>query len=182
MVSIKEYLYSEESGKGKSIISLIDGKLRSLVGNTEYEVHTPTMVAAARGTYFITWTESEEGMLSSGTAVLEGFVDLYNIDPAITGVITLEPGTMSTTVQHQPPSPSAPIPPALMKELMNATELKHIPKIKRMLPPKGRKPVQQALPPIVRKDRPLPAAPPIDNQTPPNLTPVRIRIPIPEGL
>jgi hypothetical protein len=88
-VTIKEYLYAEEGKKGRSILKLIDGKLRSLVGTNEFEVHTPTMIAAARGTYFITWTEIKDGIPVSGLAVLEGLVDLYNIDPAIAGVVTL---------------------------------------------------------------------------------------------
>lgn len=181
-VSIKEYLYSEEDKKGESIIMLIDGKLRSLVGNTEFEVHTPTMIAAARGTYFITWTEIKEGIPHSGAAVLEGHVDVYNIDPAIIGVVTLQPGTMSSTAQNHQPSPSVPTPPALLKELLHATELKGIPKMERRPPPPVRKPLQQALPPIIKDDRKPPTTPPIDNQIPPNITPVRIRIPIPEDL
>jgi hypothetical protein len=181
-VSIKEYLYSEESKKGKSIVNLIDGKLRSLVGNSEFEVHTPTMIAAARGTYFITWVEFEEGIPTSGAAVLEGQVDLHNIDPAIIGVVTLQPGTMSRTAQNRQPSPSVPTPPALLKKLIHATELKGIPKMDRRPPPPVKKPLQQALPPIIKDKRKLPTTPPIDNQVPPNLTPVRIRIPIPEDL
>lgn len=181
-VSIKEYLYSEESKKGKSIINLIDGKLRSLVGNTEYEVHTPTMIAAARGTYFISWTELREGIPSSGTAVLEGLVDVFNIDPAIIGVVTLQPGTMSRTAQNRQPSPPVPTPPIILKKLMYATELKSIPKMERRPPHPVKKPLQQALPPIIKDERKLPTAPPIDNQEPPNTTPVRIRIPIPEDL
>jgi len=181
-VSIKEYLYSEESKKGKSIINLIDGKLRSLVGHTEFEVHTPTMIAAARGTYFISWTGIEEGIPTSGTAVLEGLVDLYNVDPAIIGVVTLQQGTMSRTAKNSQPSLSVPTPPALLKELINATDLKGIPKIERRPPPPVKKPLQQALPPTIKDERKLPPTPPIDNQIPPNTTPVRIRIPIPEDL
>ena len=181
-VTIKEYLYSEESKKGKSIINLIDGKLRSLVGNTEFEVHTPTMIAAARGTYFITWTEIEEGIPTSGTAVLEGLVDLFNINPAIIGIVTLQPGTMSRTAQNRQPSPPVPTPPILLKKLLYATELKGIPKMDRRPPPPGKKPLQQALPPLRKGEGVLPTAPPIDNQVLPNLTPVRIRIPIPEDL
>lgn len=181
-VTINEYLDAEEGQKGRSILKLIDGKLRSLVGNNEFEVHTPTMIAASRGTYFIAWTRIEDGMPVSGLAVLEGVVDTLSINPAIVGVVTLKKGTMSRTAKHSPPSPAVPTPPALMKELMDATELKHIPRIKRALPPKVRKPVQQALPPVRKGEGVLPTAPPIDNQTPPNITPVRIRIPIPEDL
>jgi hypothetical protein len=181
-ISIKEYFYSADGKKGKSIVRLMDGKLRSLVGNTEFEVHTPTMIAAARGTYFITWIEFQEGVISSGAAVLEGLVEMFNIDPAIIGAVTLQPGTMSTTVQNSQPSPPVPTPPILLKKLIYATELKSIPKIDRRPPPPVKKPLQQALPPIIKDERKLPTTPPIDNQVPPNTTPVRIRIPIPEGL
>lgn len=181
-VSIEEYLYSEEGKKRKSIINLIDGKLRSLVGHTEFEVHTPTMIAAARGTYFISWTEIEEGIPVSGTAVLEGLVDVLNTDPAIIGVVSLQQGTMSKTAKNSQPSPSVPTPPALLKELIHATDLKGIPKIERRPPPPVKKHLQQALPPTINDERGLPPIPPIDNQIPPNTTPVRIRIPIPEDL
>ncbi len=46
-VVINEFVYSKDKG-GRSIISLIDGKMRSIVGKTNFEVHTPTAVAAAR--------------------------------------------------------------------------------------------------------------------------------------
>ena len=181
-VSIEEYLYPEEGKKGKSIINLIDGTLRSLVGHTEFEVHTPTMIAAARGTYFISWTGIEEGIPVSGTAVLEGLVDVLNIDPAIIGTVLLQQGTMSKTAKNSQPSPSVPTPPALLKELIHATDLKGIPNIERRPPPPVKKHVHQALPPTIKDERRLPPIPPIDNQSPPNTTPVRIRIPIPEGL
>ena len=181
-ISVKEYFYSAESKKGKSTINLIDGTLRSLVGNTDFEVHTPTMIAAARGTYFITWARIKGGIPVSGAAVLEGLVDVFNVDPAIIGVVTLQPGTMSTAAQNSQPSPSVPTPPALLKELMNATDMKSVPMIERRPPPPAKKTLQQALPPLIKDKRELPATPPIDNQIPPNTTPVRIRIPIPEDL
>jgi len=181
--SIKEFLHPEESKKGKSIFNLMDGKLRSLVGKNEFEIHTPTMIAAARGTYFITWTGIEDGMPVSGAAVLEGFVDVFNIDPAIIGIVSLQQGTMSKTAQKRTPSPSVPTPPALLDELMKATELQAAPIIEEKPIPEVTKPVtEQALPPLIGEERETPMTPPIDNQPPPTTTPVLIRIPIPEGL
>ena len=46
---VKEFIYSKDKG-GKSIFNLLDGKMHSVVGKTKFEVHTPTAVAAARGT------------------------------------------------------------------------------------------------------------------------------------
>ena len=51
-VVINEFVYSKDKG-GRSIIGLIDGKMRSIVGKTNFEVHTPTAVAAARGTIML---------------------------------------------------------------------------------------------------------------------------------
>ena len=48
-VVIKEYVYSKEQG-GKSIFNLLDGKMKAVVGKANFEVHTPTAIAAARGT------------------------------------------------------------------------------------------------------------------------------------
>ncbi|HXX82219.1 MAG TPA: FecR family protein, partial [Thermodesulfovibrionales bacterium] len=50
-VIIREFIYSKDA-KGRSIFNLIDGKMRSVVGRNEFEIHTPTVVAAARGTVF----------------------------------------------------------------------------------------------------------------------------------
>jgi hypothetical protein len=182
-VNIEEYLYSEDRKKGRSIINLIDGKLRSLVGKNEFEVHTPTVVAAARGTYFIVWTGIEEGVPMSGVAVLEGFVHLSSINPAIPGVVTLERGTMGKAFQNRAIGPAVPIPPSLMKELIESTDLQSTSEIERKPIPEVKKPIiQPSLPSPIERERQLPQTPPIENQIPTNTTPVRIRIPIPEGL
>ena len=47
---VEEYLYSPEKQRSKSIYRLIDGSLKVVVGRSDLEIHTPTAVAAARGT------------------------------------------------------------------------------------------------------------------------------------
>src|SRR5207245_1988667 len=48
-----------------SVLRMIQGKARALVGKlfaglgSKFEVHTPTAVAAARGTYFVVWIEEK---------------------------------------------------------------------------------------------------------------------------
>jgi hypothetical protein len=180
---VKEYLYSEEREKGRSIWNLLEGKLRSLVGKTEFWVHTPTTIIGARGTYFIVWTGIEKGVRVSGIVVLEGVVTVYNIDPTIVGIVALKKGTMTKVFENQPPLPPTPTPPELLNELMNATELQSVPLIEKGPIPEFKEPtVEQALPPLVGEESNLPTTPPIENQPPPNTTPVRIRIPIPEGV
>lgn len=185
-VNIKEYIYSTKDKRGKSIFNLIDGKMRSLVGKNEFEVHTPTVVAAARGTYFIAWTGIEEGVPMSGVAVLEGIVYLSSINPAIPGVVTLERGTMGKAFQNRAIGPAVSIPPSLMKELIEATELQSSPETGKITVPEGGKTMEQPTAPgpapLTEREGQIPQTPPIENQTPPNTTPVHIRIPIPEGL
>lgn len=179
---IKEYIYSEEKKRSKSILNLIDGKMRSLVGNSDFEVHTPTVVVAARGTYFITWVEEEDGIPVSGVYVISGVVDVRNINPAIVGVIRLEGGMMSRVHRDKPPQPPTHAPEGMVKELMDATEVKSESKIEEK--PIVEKPV--SAPEITPTEaigvtEKPPLTQPITNQEPPktNLTPVKIRIPVP---
>jgi len=58
-VEVKEYLYSPEKQRSKSIYNLIDGSLKVIVGRSDLEVHTASAVAAARGTKFIMFKESD---------------------------------------------------------------------------------------------------------------------------
>lgn len=60
-VVIKEVIYSKHK-MGRSVFSLLEGKMRSIVGKTQFEVHTPTAVAAARGTVILT----ETGIMDDG--------------------------------------------------------------------------------------------------------------------
>lgn len=180
---IKEYLYSEENKRSKTILNLIDGKMRSLVGNADFEVHTPTMVVAARGTYFITWIEHEEGIPVSGVYVISGVVEVKNINPAISGVVRLESGMMSRAHRDKPPQPPTHAPEGIVKELIDATELKSEAKLEEK--PIVEKPViapEIAPHEVIEGTEKPPLTQPITNQEPPktNLTPVKIRIPLPE--
>ncbi|MBM4146099.1 MAG: FecR domain-containing protein [Nitrospira sp.] len=185
---IKDYLYAEGRKKGKTVFNLMDGKLRSLVGNNEFEVHTPTVVVAARGTYFITWTELEEGVPVSGVAVIEGLVEMWSINPAIKGVVKLERGMMSKGAMNKALTPAMPAPAALMKELIEATELQGTPEAEKKPVIEDRKgagaqPGVTSLKeeaPSVRREA-IPLTPPIINQEKPRKdTPVHIHVPIPQ--
>jgi hypothetical protein len=190
-VEIKDYLYAEGRKKGKTVFNLMDGKLRSLVGNNEFEVHTPTVVVAARGTYFITWTEIQEGVPVSGVAVIEGVVEMWSMNPAIKGVVKLERGMMSKGAMNKAPTPAMPAPPTVMKELIDATELQGTPEAEKKPVIEERKGTgaQPGGPgaslkeevPSVRQEA-IPSTPPIANQEPPRIkdTPVHIHVPIPK--
>jgi hypothetical protein len=184
-VVVREYLGAGDKKKGKSVFNLMEGKLRSLVGNNEFEVHTPTAVVAARGTYFIAATGVEEGIAFSIVTVIEGVVDLSNIDPAIVGVVKLERGTTGKVFQKKAPM-SFPTPNTLLNQLIDATELQNTPEVDKKAVLEERKPAGVQSAPLLMKDNApitrenLPALPPIDNPTPPirNLTPPSDRTPV----
>ena len=64
-VEVSEYIYDPANNQRSSVLRMIQGKARALVGKlfaglgSRFEVHTPTAVAAARGTYFVVWIEEK---------------------------------------------------------------------------------------------------------------------------
>ena len=105
-LNIKKYLYSPENKRAESIYELADGKLRAVVGSEGFKVHTPTAFAAARGTVFITWYDSEKD--STGIAVIEGSVSVQNRDETVAGVLVLNAGQMTFVPAHRPPGQPVP--------------------------------------------------------------------------
>lgn len=97
-VAIKEFVYGKED-RGRAIFNLLDGKMRSVVGKTNFEVHTPTLVAAARGTVIFFETGIEEGIRYTTVVCIEGEVDIRSIDPSVTGRVVLKPGMMINVKQ-----------------------------------------------------------------------------------
>lgn len=121
-LKVKEYLHTKKGEKkGRSIFNLVDGEIRAIVGKNKFEVHTPTAVAAARGTFFSVWIEIEQGMPVTGIAVHDGIVDASNINPQITGVVNIEGGKMTKVAKDSPPTPPVPTPPQLLDKLLGCT-------------------------------------------------------------
>ncbi len=106
---IKEFVYSKDK-RTRSIFNLMDGKMRSVVGRAEFEVQTPTAVAAARGTVFDCETGEMAGKAYTTCTSYEGIVDIRSTDPTITGRVSLRPGMTVTVMSGQPiptPTPAA---------------------------------------------------------------------------
>ncbi|NJD57213.1 MAG: hypothetical protein FIA94_12545 [Nitrospirae bacterium] len=150
-VSVREYLTGDDKKRGQSVFRLLDGKVRTIVGKNAYEIHTPTAVAAARGTAFITWTgkidDAEMKRLKAGNAVdpaevaealkgrymtdngipvtcislLKGIVDIRNIDPSVTGTEAVSEGNLCCVIQGMPPTRTSQTPKDLLTELMLMT-------------------------------------------------------------
>lgn len=74
-VEITEYIYDPGQSTRSMVVKLVQGRLRALVGKvfaqsgSKFEVHTPTAVAAARGTYFVVWVEDgTSGVVNIGNS------------------------------------------------------------------------------------------------------------------
>lgn len=100
-VVIKEYVYSKDKG-GKSIFNLLDGKMKSVVGKTKFEIHTPTAVAAARGTVILSEVGTLGGNQFATFICLEGEVEVASADPGIEGRRLLKPGMRITVFERMP--------------------------------------------------------------------------------
>lgn len=115
-VVIKEFI-SRKDDRGKAIFNLIDGRMRAVVGRSDLEVHTPTVVAAARGTVIFFETGVKDGKKYTTVISLEGAVEIRSIDPTVTGTVVLTPGMMITTRQGE----ALPAPVHAPKEAVQAS-------------------------------------------------------------
>lgn len=133
---VKEYLLGDDKKRGQSVFNLIDGKVRAIVGRNKLEIHTPTAVAAARGTIFVSWV-NRQGSLSSCMAalrgvqpgssclaVIKGAVDSNNNDTSVKGSETVSGGNMNCVDKGMPPAKPVPIPPDCLKQLLEDTTIK----------------------------------------------------------
>ena len=118
-VNVTEFIHSKEN-HGKSIFNLIDGKMRTVVGKTKFEVVTPTSVAAARGTVIFFEVGTRNGLPYAIITCHEGVVDIKSLIPGFPGTAVLTPGMGITVVSGQPfPVPVQVPVPELQKQKSN---------------------------------------------------------------
>jgi len=171
-VVIKEVIYSRHK-MGRSVFNLIEGKMRSIVGKTQFEVHTPTAVAAARGTVILFETGvTEDGRNFTIMICTEGEVLVSPKDPQMGESVTLTAGMMLMYIEGEPFPPT--LSPAQMQDIeriLNATDSDHevsIPGPAKvtvgpeglMVGPDGMLPPQY--PPTGDQQPPTPATTPVD--------------------
>ncbi|RMF98279.1 MAG: hypothetical protein D6734_00615 [Candidatus Schekmanbacteria bacterium] len=114
----------EATKTNKSVYRLMKGKLRVLVGKisgekTEYEVRTPTALAAVRGTQFFVWVENEK---KTKVFVIDGVVEVENVE--IPGVKVAVSEDLWTLVEAGvPPIEPRPIRMEDMKQLFQDTNI-----------------------------------------------------------
>jgi hypothetical protein len=113
------YLVSDhfKEKKDVSVFRLVDGAMNVIVGQREFEVHTKTAIAAARGTSFLMWIEGNR----TGMAVTEGKVDLSNIDPDVGGKRTIRAGRTSFVEIGKPPVVEVKTHPSRIKKYYEQT-------------------------------------------------------------
>jgi FecR-like protein len=107
-VEINEYIYNPEKNVRQAIVNLMQGQVRALVSKvfkangSRFEVHTPSAIAAARGTYFTVWVENgQSGIINIGE---KGRVDFTSGGTTV----AVDPGFYSVAREGQ--APSAPLP------------------------------------------------------------------------
>jgi hypothetical protein len=103
-VEINEYIYNPQENLRRAIVKLMQGQVRALVSKvfkangSKFEIHTPSAVAAARGTYFTVWVENgQSGIINIGE---KGRVDFTSGGTTV----AVGPGFFSVAVAGQAPS------------------------------------------------------------------------------
>ena len=105
---VKEFI-DGKGERGKSLFNLLDGKMRSVVGHTRFEVATPTAVAAARGTVIYFDVSSLNSQPMTTIICLEGVIDVTSLLAGVSGGTVLTAGNMVIVKTGEPIVPvSAP--------------------------------------------------------------------------
>jgi hypothetical protein len=140
-VRIEEHLVDPSRDIRQVVVSLAQGRVRAFVGKvfagagSKFEVHTPTAVAAARGTDFVVWVEHPDEALSSDGLDAGRGPSRFDIDRVsrwspTTGlanigahgdvmfraggrVVLVKPGQFSVALPGQTPSSPVPIDAAM---------------------------------------------------------------------
>lgn len=201
-IEITEHIFDPNNDRRSLIVKLVDGKVRALVGRyfsgsgSKFEIHTPTAVAAARGSYGIVWVQEVDGKIQTGVINLGGLWEVRNVDPNIPSSIILKEGEFTQVQKGLPPMPGVEAKPDLIKGLQAATDVKERPKEElpkgSLLP--GREIATEKPPPIstiiqtaqstttkgsqgtITSELTIPVIPPIQQQPPPITTPVHVEI------
>lgn len=107
-VEINEYVYEPDQNIRRTIVKLMEGQVRALVSKvfkangSKFEVHTPSAVAAARGTYFTVWAANgKSGIINIGE---KGRVDFTSGGTSV----AVDPGYFSVAEEGKAPSVPAP--------------------------------------------------------------------------
>ncbi len=196
-LQITEHVYDPAENRRRTIMKILSGRARVLVGKvfsgagSKFEIHTPTAVAAARGTYYIVYLFERAGHLMTGVLSLAGEVDVRNTDASIRGVVKLRPNQYTIVGRGSPPVAAALMDPGLSAELQSSTEVEE--EREEAIPSDIQEPsadlVADTVPEVTVEVQPAPPAtvesgvpsvPPIAQQPVPPTTPVHVEIQFPQ--
>jgi hypothetical protein len=120
-MSVDTFVHSR-SDQGKSLFNLLDGKMRAVVGRTRFEVKTPTVVAAARGTVILFDVGTLNGQQFTRVTCLEGIVDIRLLTaPPGTPPVMISPGQSILVMSGQPLPQPTQLSPAELEKLKKNT-------------------------------------------------------------
>ncbi len=131
-LKITESIYSPSKSQRSMVADMTQGSVRALVGKffggdgSKFEIHSPTAVASAGGTYFIVWTTGEGNHLKTGVLNIgeSGRVGVRNIDSAVEGAVELGQNEYTMIEKGKPPTVIAKADSLLFRRLSRETELK----------------------------------------------------------
>jgi hypothetical protein len=158
-MSVDTFVHSR-SDRGKSLFNLLDGKMRAVVGKTKFEVKTPTVVAAARGTVILFDTGMLNGQPFTRITCLEGIVDVRALTAAPgTPPVLLSPGQSMIVMSGQPMPVPSQLTPAEIEKLKQDTassggEIK-LPDVATAATVIGNVEIKPIQPPVIDKQQPI---------------------------
>lgn len=117
-LDITEYLHSRGGEKGKSLLKLIEGKIRAVSGKNRLEVHTPTAAVATRGTEFFVYVFSSKGQMVTEVTCIDGVLVVRNVNKKISGDVILKKGQVTLVHEMAQPKKPAPISKERYRQLL----------------------------------------------------------------
>lgn len=172
-MSIDTFIHSR-ADRGKSLFNLLDGKMRAVVGKTKFEVKTPTVVAAARGTVILFDVGMLNGQPFTRVTCLEGVVDVRSLSDAPDAPpVQLSPGQSSVVMSGQPlPAPTM-LSPGEIEQLKRDTSTSGG---EISLPVTAPRESIIGIVGVTTPIKPIPVAPPFDRQQPTKPQPSKVAI------
>jgi len=108
----------------QTLIEMGAGRLRGEVvkltkTGASFQVKTPTAVIGVVGTIFIIWVTPE----FTRVFCIEGRVSVRNVNPSVSGTVTLDAGAQTTVGVGQPPIAAQPTPAAAQQAEISQTDI-----------------------------------------------------------
>lgn len=110
--SVETFVKGMDEQKGATVFNLMSGQMRTVVGKSSFEVHTPTVVAAARGTVIEFTVAEVGGRIMTIVTCHEGTVELRSTDPSREGFLSLSAGNTVIIYEGDDPANLEPQPTA----------------------------------------------------------------------